>query len=62
MGAMTRSHGLLATTYLQDVEDMASMLIPGTRRAVAATVEGVAVYDVDSGMLVYPLDLPKDGL
>ena len=29
MGAMTRSHGLLATTYLQDVEDMASMLIPG---------------------------------
>ena len=40
MGAMTRSHGLLATTYLEDVEDMASMLIPGTRRAVAATVEG----------------------
>ena len=61
MGAMTRSHGLLATTYLEGVEDMASMLIPGTRRAVAATVEGIAVYDVDSGTVIYPLDLPKDG-
>ena len=29
------------------------MLIPGTRRAVAVTVEGVAVYDVDSGTRMY---------
>ncbi|MGW4930931.1 nSTAND1 domain-containing NTPase [Agromyces sp. NPDC004153] len=59
MGAMTRSHGLLATTYLGDVQT--SMLVPGTRRVVGVALDGVAVYDIDSGELLYPVDLPKDG-
>ena len=60
MGAMTSSHGLLATTHLEGVRVMSGRVIPGTRRAVAVTAEGVAVYDIDSGALVYPLDLPKE--
>ena len=62
MGAMTSSHGLLATTHLEGVEGMSGVLIPGTRRAVAVTGDGTAVYDIDSGALVYPVDLPRDGL
>jgi DNA-binding SARP family transcriptional activator/DNA-binding beta-propeller fold protein YncE len=62
MGAMTSSHGLLATTHLEGVDGMSGTLIPGTRRAVAVTVDGVAVYDIDSGALVYPVDLPKEML
>lgn len=62
MGIMTQSHGLLETTYLEGVEDMAGMLIPGTRRAVGVSVDRVAVYDIDSGALVYPVDLPKEGI
>lgn len=60
MGVMTRSHGLLATTYLEDVENMSGMLIPGTRRAVGVRADGVAVYDIDSGRQLYSLDLPSD--
>lgn len=62
MGAMTSSHGLLATTHLAGVEGMSGALIPGTRRVVAVTESGVAVYDIDSGALLYPVDLPRDGL
>jgi DNA-binding SARP family transcriptional activator/outer membrane protein assembly factor BamB len=61
MGVMTQSHGLLATTYLEDVDSAAGALIPGTRRAVAVDGDSVAVYDIDSGALLYPIDLPKDG-
>lgn len=61
MGVMTQSHGLLATTYLEGVDRMAGMLIPGTRRAVGVDTDTVAVYDIDSGALLYPIDLPKDG-
>ncbi|GAA1061061.1 hypothetical protein GCM10009573_24880 [Agromyces bracchium] len=60
MGVMTRSHGLLTTTYLEGVEDMSGMLIPGTQRVVGVTADGVAVYDIDSGRLQYPLDLPGE--
>jgi DNA-binding SARP family transcriptional activator/DNA-binding beta-propeller fold protein YncE len=62
MGAMTGSHGLLATTHLEGVAGMSGRVVPGTRRAVAVTVDGVAVYDIDSGAFVYPVDLPKEGL
>ena len=62
MGAMTSSHGLLATTHLEGVEGMSGTLIAGTRHAVAVTGEGTAVYDIDSGALLYPVDLPRDGL
>lgn len=61
MGAMTSSHGLLATTHLEGVEGMSGTLIPGTRRAVAVSEDGTAVYDIDSGALIYPVDLPRDG-
>ena len=61
MGAMTSSHGLLATTHLEGVDGMSGTLIPGTRRAVAVSVDKVAVYDIETGALVYPIDLPKDG-
>ena len=37
---------------------MSGTLIPGTRQAVAVTVDGVAVYDIDSGALVHTVDLP----
>ncbi|MDQ0575801.1 nSTAND1 domain-containing NTPase [Agromyces albus] len=60
MGAMTSSHGLLATTHLEGVDGMSGTLIPGTRRAVAVTADGSAVYDIDSGALVHPVDLPKE--
>lgn len=62
MGAMTSSHGLLATTHLEGVEGMSGTLIPGTRHAVAVTQDGTAVYDIDSGALLHPIDLPKDSL
>jgi DNA-binding SARP family transcriptional activator len=61
MGAMTSSHGLLATTHLEGVDGMSGALIPGTRHAVAVTSEGAAVYDIDSGALLYPVRLPRDG-
>lgn len=60
MGVMTRSHGLLATTYLEDVQNMSGMLIPGTRRAIGVTVDEVSVFDVDSGRVLYPIDLPSE--
>ncbi|MET0976043.1 MAG: WD40 repeat domain-containing protein [Leifsonia sp.] len=60
MGAMTSAHGLLATTHLEGVDGMSGALIPGTRRAVAASDDKVAVYNVDTGELVYPVDLPKE--
>jgi len=62
MGLMTSSHGLLGTTQLEGVEDMAGTLIPGTRRAVAVSTDKVAVYDIDSGTLVYPIDVPKESV
>lgn len=60
MGAMTSSHGLLATTQLEGIEFMSGMLIPGTRRAVVASVDGCAVYDIDSGARLYNVDLPVE--
>ncbi|KRE28525.1 hypothetical protein ASG80_21020 [Agromyces sp. Soil535] len=59
MGAMTSSHGLLATTHLEGVEHMSGTLIPGTRRAVAMTPDWAAVYDIDSGTRLYTVDLPN---
>ena len=56
---MTSSHGLLATTHLEGVERMSGTLIPGTRHAVAVTADGAAVYDIDSGVRLYPVDLPR---
>lgn len=61
MGVMTRSHGLLATTYLEDVDNISGSLIPGTRHAVGVTVDGVAVYDIDTGRRLYQVDLPDVG-
>lgn len=59
MGAMTSSHGLLATTHLDDLDRMSGAHIPGTRRAVAMTPDWAAVYDIDSGRRLYDVDLPN---
>ena len=60
MGAMTSSHGLLATTRIDGIEFMSGMLIPGTRRAVVVSTDGSAVYDIDSGARLYNVDLPVE--
>ncbi|MFE5672043.1 BTAD domain-containing putative transcriptional regulator [Agromyces sp. NPDC056523] len=59
MGAMTSSHGLLATTHLDDLDRMSGEHIPGTRHAVAMTPDWAAVYDIDSGRRLYDVDLPN---
>ena len=59
MGVMTQSHGLLSTTHLEEVENMAGVLVPGTRNAVVITSDGdVATYDIESGDRVRRLEMP----
>ncbi|MFC9920109.1 nSTAND1 domain-containing NTPase [Agromyces binzhouensis] len=60
LGAMTASHGLVGATYVEGVERMTGVVVPGTRHAVLATsAQEVGVFDVESGDLIRPLDVPK---
>ncbi|MFE6967591.1 BTAD domain-containing putative transcriptional regulator [Agromyces sp. NPDC057679] len=60
LGAMTGSPGKLATIRVDGMNEIAGVLVPGTRTAVVATdVPDLRVVDIDTGEKLRTLDVPR---